>query len=79
MSQLILACRDIGRGEAAAKRLKEELPGWKGKAEVWQLDMSKFDNVKQFGERLNTLQRLDILILSAGVSRFHVDCGFRAD
>lgn len=65
--------RDIGRGEAAAKRIKEELPNWKGEVEVWQLDMSKFDSVKQFGERINTLDRLDILILNAGVSAFQAD------
>lgn len=68
VSHLILACRNTGRGEAAAERLKEELPDWKGEVRVWELDMSRFDSVKQFGERLSTLDRLDILILSAGVS-----------
>lgn len=66
---MILAVRDTaGKGEAAAKRLKEELPSWTGKVDVWKLDMSSFASVKEFGERLNTLERLDILILSAGVS-----------
>lgn len=65
---LIFAVRDTAKGENAAKKLQEELPTWNGKAEVWKLDMASFASVKAFGERINTLSRLDILIANAGVS-----------
>jgi retinol dehydrogenase-12 len=68
VSRLIFAVRNIEKGEAAAKKLKQEVPSWKGDVQVWQLDMTSFASVKAFAQRLNTLDRLDILIESAGVS-----------
>lgn len=68
ISLLIFAVRDTTKGENAAKRLKDELPAWAGQTEVWKLDMASFQSVTTFGERINTLPRLDILIANAGVS-----------
>jgi NAD(P)-dependent dehydrogenase (short-subunit alcohol dehydrogenase family) len=63
----------VEKGEAAAQKLKQELPSWTGDVEVWQLDMASFASVKAFAQRLNTLDRLDILIESAGVSRSSIN------
>lgn len=68
VSRLILAVRTVSKGEDAIRKIKADLPNWTGMAEVWQLDMVSFDSVKAFGERLNTLDRLDIFIANAGVS-----------
>lgn len=68
LSRLILAVRTISKGEKAASQLKQELPEWKGTVEVWELDMCSFASVKAFADRLDSLERLDILIESAGVS-----------
>ena len=68
VGKLILAVRDTAnKGEAAARKIKEELPNWTGEIEVWKLDMASLASVKEFGKRMDTLERLDILIASAGV------------
>ena len=75
-SRLILAVRTASKGEVAKKTIIEE--GVKAaphgtargetKVEVWSLDLSSFESVRQFAKRCDSeLERLDLLLESAGV------------
>lgn len=66
-TRVILAVRSVDRGEAACKEL-EEATGRTGIVEVWPLDLSSFDSVKEF-RRLaaSKLDRLDCLVENAGI------------
>jgi NAD(P)-dependent dehydrogenase (short-subunit alcohol dehydrogenase family) len=70
ISKLILAVRNEEKGKAAAADLsagREGLPP--DTIEVWKLDLSVYDSVVSFAERVReTLTRLDIAILNAGLS-----------
>lgn len=68
VSKLILAVRNEEKGRAAAADL---LAGRKdispGTIEVWKLDLSVYDSVVAFADRVaKTVTRLDIAILNAG-------------
>lgn len=68
VSKLILAVRDEEKGRAAAADLladRKDTPP--DTIEVWKLDLSVYDSVVSFAERVaKTLTRLDIAILNAG-------------
>ncbi|KAJ7722983.1 hypothetical protein B0H16DRAFT_1213580, partial [Mycena metata] len=67
-AQLILAVRDLNKGEAAKEAIITQT-GFQGSLEVWELDMADFASVKQFAERANTtLKRLDGVNLNAGTN-----------
>ena len=68
-ARVILAVRTLSKGEAAAASI-EESTSRKGVCEVWELDMARYDSVKQFAQRLNTLDRLDALVANAGIRTF---------
>jgi retinol dehydrogenase-12 len=36
--------------------------------EVWELDLASFENVKAFGKRCSELERLDSVVLNAGIA-----------
>jgi NAD(P)-dependent dehydrogenase (short-subunit alcohol dehydrogenase family) len=65
--KVILACRSLDKGEAAKKDI-EASTGRKDAIEVWQLDLSSYQSVKQFAERAKTLRRLDSIVENAGIS-----------
>lgn len=66
-STLIFGVRSISKGQAAAKRLYEECTAYRGKVEVWELDMARFESVVAFGKRCKSdVPRLDVAILNAG-------------
>ncbi|KAJ4356971.1 hypothetical protein N0V95_002914 [Ascochyta clinopodiicola] len=68
-SHLILACRDVGKGQAAVQAVVQET-GCRDstKLEVWELDLSSYDSVVAFGKRVcATLPRLDVFIANAGM------------
>ena len=63
-SQIIMACRNIEKGKAAA----EEIDCPSGVLHVWHLDMSSYASVQAFADRVNAeLPRLDVLISNAGL------------
>lgn len=68
VSKLILAVRDEEKGRAAAANLLAHREGTPPDTiEVWKLDLSVYDSVVSFAERVSkTLTRLDIAILNAG-------------
>lgn len=72
-SRVILAVRSPSKGEAAAQEIRASLPKASSKStvlEVWPLDLSSYQSVKDFGARaISELDRLDVLLESAGVAK----------
>jgi retinol dehydrogenase-12 len=64
-SHLILGCRNLSAGEAAASQLRSTSN--KAEIEVWPLDLASFESVRQFARRANDLSRLDTLFANAGL------------
>ena len=68
-AKLILAVRSIEKGQAAALRMIDETKETRPDiVEVWQLDMASFVSVQAFAQRVETLPRLDIVVLNSGVN-----------
>ncbi|KAF9768595.1 hypothetical protein IL306_014068 [Fusarium sp. DS 682] len=67
LSHLIIAVRNQTRGDNAAQKLRNEFP--KAKIEVSLVDMASYKSIQNFVKRCETLPRLDIAILNAGLSR----------
>ena len=61
-ARLILASRSQAKGDAAIAAIQRTLPDFKGKIEFWSLDMSSFDSVRAFSDRLQELDRLDAIV-----------------
>ena len=67
-AKIILAVRNTTQGEEAKKSI-EDSTNRLGVIEVWKVDLSSFDSVKEFCKRVNTeLSRLDVLLLNAGIA-----------
>lgn len=66
-SRIIMACRSTSKGEAARSALLAEFPTSKTSLEVVHLDMSSYDSVLAFTERVKQEARLDAAILNAGI------------
>ena len=64
---VILAVRSIEKGEAAKKSI-ESSENRRGVVQVWQLDLSSYASVKEFGKRAEGLKRLDAIIENAGIA-----------
>lgn len=67
LSHLIIAVRSQSKGDAAAKTLREQFPN--AKVEVSIVDMASYKSIMAFAKRCEDLERLDIAILNAGLSR----------
>ncbi len=63
-AHVIMACRDTGKGEAAAATIRETVPD--AELDVAQLDLAALGSVRAFAERYPH-DRLDLLINNAGV------------
>jgi NAD(P)-dependent dehydrogenase (short-subunit alcohol dehydrogenase family) len=63
-AQVVLACRDTRRGEAAAAQIVASAPG--AEVEVAALDLASLDSVRAFSQRFGD-RRLDLLVNNAGV------------
>lgn len=66
-SKVILGCRNKEKGEGA-KRVIEETTGRINVVEVWQVDLSSFESVRQFCDRAAKLERLDVVVENAGLA-----------
>lgn len=67
LTHLIIAVRSMSKGEVAATDLRKRHPH--ATIEVWPLDMASYDSVQAFARRAQQdLQRIDMVILNAGVS-----------
>lgn len=65
LSRLILAVRSQPKGDVAAEMLRSEFP--QAQVEVWMLDMEDHESIKAFATKCQTLGRIDIVILNAGI------------
>ena len=66
-AKVILAVRTISKGEAAKESI-ESSTNRKGVVEVWQLDLSSYESVKDFAKKVQKLDRLDTLVENAGIA-----------
>lgn len=70
-SKVILAVRTVSKGEIAAQKIRDSLPSSRTQLEVWPLDLSSYQSVKDFAARVNEeLERLDVLLENAGVGMY---------
>ncbi len=67
--KVILAVRNVEKGESARRSI-EETTGRTGVVEVWQLDLSSYESVKQFVKRAERLERLDVVLENAGIAAY---------
>lgn len=67
VSHVILAVRSQAKGDAAAEKLRKEFPN--AELSVWLLDMESYESIWTFANRSQTLPRIDIVILNAGVQK----------
>ena len=68
-SSVILACRNVEKGEAAAKDIQATTSCSSDGLQVWHLDMSSYASVQAFSDRVKTeLPRVDVLLANAGIS-----------
>ena len=65
LARIVLGVRIVAKGEAAKKEILHEKPGCD--VQVWEVDQDSFESMKLFGERIQSLDRVDIVILSAGI------------
>jgi NAD(P)-dependent dehydrogenase (short-subunit alcohol dehydrogenase family) len=68
--KLILASRNVSKSEAAIQQIRNAVDDSNTTMEAWKLDLGSIESVKKFAARANReLERLDILVLNAGVMR----------
>lgn len=63
-ARVIMAVRSLERGELA-KQDVEASTGVTGVAEVWHLDLSSYDSIKSFTEKVKQLERVDGVLQNA--------------
>jgi retinol dehydrogenase 12 len=66
-SKVILACRNVEKGEVAKRAIETSTACHLGALEIWQLDLASHESVKQFASKANT-PRLDVLLENAGLA-----------
>jgi NAD(P)-dependent dehydrogenase (short-subunit alcohol dehydrogenase family) len=66
LHKLIMAVRSPSKGNEAATILRKTFP--KTEIEVWALDMESYDSISAFVKRSDTLTRIDIVLLNAGIN-----------
>ena len=65
---VILACRDLVKAQASIDEIQKERPWHVGNCKAIHLDLASLDSVKAFvKDFINVYDRLDILILNAGL------------
>ncbi|KAL8714213.1 MAG: hypothetical protein Q9220_001942 [cf. Caloplaca sp. 1 TL-2023] len=70
-AKVIIAVRNQEKGEAAKQSIIESEKKSPDIVEVWSLDLSSFESVKQFAEKAKGLPRLDVLLQNAGIVTFN--------
>ena len=65
-AQVVLACRNLEKAQAALERITAELPD--AQAEIMQLDLASQSSVHQFAQEFQArYDRLDVLVNNAGI------------
>lgn len=65
LSHLIMGVRSQAKGDTAAQQLRQDFP--KSQISVWILDMESYDSIRKFVAQCESLPRIDIAILNAGL------------
>ncbi|KAI0106127.1 dehydrogenase [Hypoxylon sp. NC0597] len=65
LARIILGVRNISKGEDAKKTILAYNP--EIDIQAWELDQESFESIKIFAEKAAALDRLDVVILNAGV------------
>jgi len=65
-STVLLGVRSPQRGETAKAQI-EKATGRTGVVQVWQLDLASFKSIDAFVKRVESLKRVDVAVLNAGV------------
>ncbi|KAI9810454.1 MAG: hypothetical protein M1827_006230 [Pycnora praestabilis] len=66
-AKVILAVRNLEKGEEAKRSIDLSTQRKSDVVEVWKLDLSKYASVQQFAERAQGLTRLDVVVENAGM------------
>lgn len=66
-AKVILGVRDLRKGEEAKKSIEESTKRL-DVLEVWQLDLSSYESVKDFASKVQGLDRLDVVVENAGIA-----------
>ncbi|PFH62482.1 hypothetical protein XA68_13384 [Ophiocordyceps unilateralis] len=68
-ARIILAVRDVEKGEAAKKSIDRSLSRVPSPVTVWKLDLSSYDSVLEFAARTEReLDRIDVVCENAGIA-----------
>jgi len=67
LSHLIIAVRSEAKGAAAKAELEKHQKDTSCRIEVWPVDQENLESIVAFSERAASLDRIDIVILNAGV------------
>ena len=67
-ARVIIAVRSLSKGEAAKSEIEGICKIDKGVIAVWQLDYSSYASCKEFAAKAATLDRLDAVVLNAGIT-----------
>lgn len=65
--KVILAVRNLSKGDAANAEIKQAYPATNTIIEVWYLDLLNTASVMEFGNRAKDLERLDVVLANAGM------------
>ncbi|KAJ9638515.1 hypothetical protein H2204_004285 [Knufia peltigerae] len=65
-STVILGVRSLQKGEMAKSQI-ETATGRTGVVQVWQVDMGSFESIDAFAKRVESLKRVDVAVLNAGI------------
>lgn len=66
-NRVILAVRTVSKGKDAAANISLSTDTHPSRIEVWHLDLSSFESVKAFATQVRGLNRLDAVVLNAGI------------
>jgi NAD(P)-dependent dehydrogenase (short-subunit alcohol dehydrogenase family) len=66
-AKVILGVRNISKGNLAVRAIEDRTKR-SGVAEFWELDMKSYASIQTFAKRAEGLERLDVVVLNAGVA-----------
>ena len=67
-AKVIIAVRSTSKGEAAKAEIVRDCKVPADVIDVWQLDYSKYASCKEFAAKVATLDRIDAVVLNAGIT-----------
>ncbi|KXJ92879.1 short chain dehydrogenase [Microdochium bolleyi] len=68
-ARVIMGCRNLEKAEAAKADI-ESTTGRPGVLDIWSIDLTSFDSVKDFCARAADLDRLDIVVENSGIAPY---------